>query len=347
MADDPVHARHATSSYRNAVIIRGALAAMGIDADQLLRDAGIDPEKYENTEKRVPFEAVERLFRLVVERTGDTSIGLSIVDHMNPTAYEALGVAILCSSTIRNLFRRFERFFDIVSTLERGRFYDTDYGGYFAEEPFVRYSDVTRDVHADAFAAVVARFIRLVYQPDFEPRLVELSSSPPDSLHGRYREHFGPNIQFGAERTAIHVNTSDLDAPLTGSNSSLAFHNDQLATAILADLKKHDLRARVYARLLEFLPAGDCSREKVARSMSMSESAFQKKLKADGTTYQEVLDETRSELARHYLGKSGISISEAAFLLGFTDSSNFSRAFKRWTGVSPTEYRDGGMSGAQ
>ena len=313
---------------------------MGVDADQLLRDAGIEPDEYENTDKRVPFETAERLFRLAVERTGDPSIGLSIVDHMNPTAYGALGVAMLCSSTIRNLFRRFERFFDIVSTLERACFYDTDYGGYFVEEPYVRYSEVTRGVHADAFAAVVVRFIRLVYQPDYAPRLVELSSAPPDKLHDRYRDHFGPNIRFGAEKTAIHVNTSDLDAPLTGSNASLAFHNDQLATAILADLKKHDLRARVYARLLEYLPAGDCSREKVAHSLYMSESAFQKKLKADGTSYQEVLDKTRAELAKHYLGKSGISISEAAFLLGFTDSSNFSRAFKRWTGESPTEYRE-------
>ncbi|MFK7957570.1 MAG: AraC family transcriptional regulator [Lysobacterales bacterium] len=342
MTEVPNPKGQATSSYRNTAIIRGALTAMGIDADQLLREAGIEPNEYENTEKRVPFESADRLFRLVVERTGDPGIGLSIVDHMNPTAYEALGVAMLCSSTLRNLFRRFERFFDIVSTLERGRFVDTDYGGYFAEEPLVSYSDVTQGVHADAFAAVVIRFIRLVYQPDFSPRLVELSSNPPDDLHARYQEHFGPNIQFGADKTAIHVNTSDLDAPLTGSNASLAFHNDQLAVAILASLKKHDLRARVYARLIEYLPAGECSREKVAHSLNMSESAFQKKLKADGTSYQEVLDETRSELARHYLGKSGISISEAAFLLGFTDSSNFSRAFKRWTGTSPTEYREVG-----
>jgi AraC-like DNA-binding protein len=71
----------------------------------------------------------------------------------------------------------------------------------------------------------------------------------------------------------------------------------------------------------------------------MSESAFQKKLKLEGTSYQALLDGTRSELSQQYLGKGGMSISEAAFLLGFTDSSNFSRAFKRWLGVSPSEYR--------
>ena len=300
--------------------------------------------KIQKSESRLSRRTV--CFNLRWNERADPSIGLSIVDYMNPTVYEALGVAILCSSTIRNLFRRFERFFDIVSTLERGRYYDTDYGGYFAEEPLVQYSDVTKGVHADAFAAVVVRFIRLVYQPVYEPRLVELSSTPPKELKDRYTDHFGTNIQFGADRTAIHVNTADLDAPLTGSNASLAFHNDQLATAILADLKKHDLRARVYARLIEYLPAGDCSREKVAHSLNMSESAFQKKLKADGTSYQEVLDDTRSELAKHYLGKSKLSISEAAFLLGFTDSSNFSRAFKRWTGKSPIRVsgRDGSIT---
>lgn len=322
------------------MVIRGAMDALGIDADELLRDAGIEPEDYDHTDKRVPFAAVDRLFTLCVERTGDPSVGIDMVDYMNPTVYEALGVAMLCSSTMRNMCRRFERFFDIVSSLERAVFYETEYGGYMLQEPIVNYSDVTRTVHADAFVAVVMKFARVAYSPDYEPRQVELISVPPEKSFEKYYEHFGPNVVFGADQTAIHFDARDLDAAMTGSSSSLAFHNDQLAAAILADLKKHDLRARVYSRLIEYLPAGDCSREKVAHALNMSESAFQKKLKVEGTSYQEVLDETRSELAKHYLGKSRLSISEAAFLLGFTDSSNFSRAFKRWTGSSPTDYRE-------
>lgn len=328
-----------TSSFKNSVIIRGAMEARGIDADELLRAAGIDPDEYAHSNKRVPFESVDKLFALVVERTGDPSIGIDLVEHMNPTVYEALGVALLCSSTLRNFFRRFERFFDLVSSLEKAAFYETEEGGYLATEPVVQYSERTRGVHADAFCAVVLKFIRIVYQPDFTPQRLDLSWTPPSALHEKYFEHFGKNVCFGADITALHVASEDLDVPLTGSNASLAFHNDQLAVAILADIKKQDLRARVYSRLIEYLPAGDCSREKVAHSLNMSESAFQKRLKLEGTSYQEVLDMTRAELAKHYLGKSGMSISEAAFLLGFTDSSNFSRAFKRWTGDSPTDYR--------
>ena len=261
-----------TSSYKNTVIIRGALDARGIDADALLREAGIDPLVYAGSDKRVPFESVDKLFALVVERTGDPSIGIGLVEHKNPTVYEALGVALLCSSTLRNFFRRFERFFDLVSSLEKATFYETDYGGYLAEEPQVEYSEQTRGVHADAFCAVALKFMRIVYQPDYAPYRLDLNWTPPAEQHTMYAEHFGCEIRFGADVTALHVAAKDLDVPLTGSNASLAFHNDQLAVAILADLKKQDLQARVYARLIEYLPAGDCNREKVAHSLNMSES---------------------------------------------------------------------------
>ena len=104
-------------------------------------------------------------------------------------------------------------------------------------------------------------------------------------------------------------------------------------------LSKLDLPEQVYTRLIDFLPAGDCSREKVARSLAMSESAFQKKLKAAGTSYQELLDDTRTELAKHHLSDPDMSVDEVAYMLGFSDCSNFTRAFKRWLGVSPREYR--------
>lgn len=331
---------NASSSFGNAAIVRLALQAMGIDADEVFRTAGIDPAIYQRTGKRVPFELEDKLFRLVVERTGNPSVGIDLVEYMNPTVYQALGLALLCSSTLRNFCKRFERFFDVVSTLEGVDFIQTkDGGGQIVNRPLVDYSEVTRGVHADAFCAVVLKFMRLVYRPDYKFERLELSWHPPEQYHDKYRKHFGCEVVFGAPLTTIYLNKKDLDVPLSGANARLAFQNDQSAKAILAELKKDNLQARVYARLIEYLPAGECSREKVAHSLHMSESAFQKKLKLEGTSYQTLLDRTRSELSQHYLGKGGMSISEAAFLLGFTDSSNFSRAFKRWLGVSPSEYR--------
>ena len=320
------------------MVIAQALQARGIDADLVLREAGIDPDIREKRNGRVPFAAQDRLFQLVVQRTGDPSIGLDLVEYINPTIYEALSLALLCSSTVRNFFRRFERFFDVVSTLERGEFIDTDYGGYFVSHPRVPYSETTLGCHADAFCAIALKFIRLVYSPDFKPMKVDLAWMPPAECHQKYRRYFGCEVNFSAPMTAIHLRSEDLHARLAGSNAALAYQNDQLAKAMLAEIKKDNLRSRVYARLIEFLPSGDCSREKVAASLYMSESAFRIKLKAEGTTYQHLLDRTRTDLARQYL-ESGMSISETAYLLGFTDSSNFSRAFKRWVGESPSQFR--------
>ena len=115
LSREPVSAAStATSSYKNTLVICEALVARGINAEEVLRAAGIEPAEYEGTDKRVPFEAEDRLFRLLVERTGDPSIGIDVVDYLNPTVYEALGVALLCSSTLRNFFLRFQRFFEIV-----------------------------------------------------------------------------------------------------------------------------------------------------------------------------------------------------------------------------------------
>jgi len=331
---------NASSTFRNAVVIGRALAAFGIDSDEVLQEAGIDLEDYVRTKKRVPYRSMDKLYRLVVERTGDPSIGLDLAEFVNPTVYEAMGVALLCSSTLRNFFRRFERYFDVVTTLESGRFYDTDYGGYFATHPNVDYRAETFGCHADVFSAVILKLMRLVYVPDYTPRRVDLAWTPPVEYQHRYPEFFGCEVVFSAPLTAIHVDSGDLDIPLPGKNANLAFQNDQLAKVVLSDLKQDSLQSQVYSRLIEFLPAGECSREKVASSLFMSESAFQKKLNAEGSSYQEILDRTRSELAQHYLGKGGMSISETAFLLGFTDSSNFSRAFKRWLGISPSDFRE-------
>jgi len=340
LTDSTTNQINATSSFRNAVVIRQALNARNIDADELMRDAGIEPSIYETGSRRVPFKQEDKMFRLVVERTGDPSIGLDLVEYMNPSIYEAFGIALLCSSTLRDFFQRIVRYMAVFSTLESAELSESPDGAYFAEVPRVRYSDETRGCHADVFCALMLKFMRLVYKPTYCPARVDLAWEPPEKYHQKYRDHFGCEVRFSAPITAIHVEKVDLDVALPGSNVGLAFQNDQLAVAELAKIQKGDMRTRVVAKIMELLPSGVCTREKVAGSMNMGDSAFQKKLKAAGTSYQEILDRTRAEMARHYVGRGDMSNLEIAFLLGFNDGSNFSRAFKHWVGVSPSKFRE-------
>ena len=115
--------------------------------------------------------------------------------------------------------------------------------------------------------------------------------------------------------------------------------NDNIAIDYLACLDRSDVITGVTRKVIDLLPDGECSRDKVASALGMSPGTLQLKLSQHGTNFQKLLDDTRKELGCSYVQQPTRSVTEITFLLGFNDTSNFTRAFKRWTGMSPTEYR--------
>ena len=327
-----------TSHYGNYMIATHSLERLGVDTAALLAEAGIDLKAMMDNDRRVPWETVVRFWNLAVEKSGNPAIGLEVVEDLQPTVYRSLGIALLCSSTLRDFMERFERFYALLSTQEKARL--EDFGAYatFTDNLEVPYTGAALGCHCDAFAAFTVKFIRLVYKPDYAPLKVQMAWNPPPETLARHDEYFGCPIEYGSEHTVVHIAREDLDAVLTGANPDIAREQDHMALVVLEKLKELDLPTKVCSRLIEYLPSGDCSRERVARSLAMSESAFQKKLREEGTSYQELLDRTRAELAHHYL-EQRMSADEVAFLLGFSDCSSFTRAFKRWKGVTPSDYR--------
>ncbi|WP_453822699.1 helix-turn-helix transcriptional regulator [Tepidimonas fonticaldi] len=107
----------------------------------------------------------------------------------------------------------------------------------------------------------------------------------------------------------------------------------------LAKFEGARVSEKVRAELISRLAAGEPSRADVASALHMSEKTLQRRLKGEETSYQEILDETRRELARQYLREGRMSVCEVTFRLGFSDQSSFTRAFKRWTGLAPGEFR--------
>ena len=106
------------------------------------------------------------------------------------------------------------------------------------------------------------------------------------------------------------------------------------------ELDRADVVANARARLVELLPSVECRKSRVAAALSMSTSTLHQRLIERGTSFHALLNDLRRELACSYLQQSGVSVTEITFLLGFTDVSNFTRAFKRWTGMSPTRFRE-------
>ena len=115
--------------------------------------------------------------------------------------------------------------------------------------------------------------------------------------------------------------------------------NERVITKYLAQFERGSVKLQVEAKLLEQLPSGHTSQESIAKALHLSSRSLQRKLKEEGTTYKQLLEDTRRELAAQYVKESELSVGEITFLLGFSEPANFSRAFKRWTGVSPSAYR--------
>jgi len=317
--------------------IQSALEARGLDSRALFREAGLDPGALSDPNARYPVEKTVHLWRLAVEATGDPAFGLEVSRHIRETTFHALGYSLLASATLKDAFERLVRYFRIVTDAYELAFEreGADYAFVIGVDP-----DQPRPTHAaiDAFAAIEVRMCRALYGRDFRPRRVTLQRPAPQDTRPFERALKAP-ITFEAERNSIVMAAAQLEKPLDTANPELARMNDEVVIRYLAKHVKENVTDRVHALLVEQLPHGEPTQEQIARSLHMSLRSLQRRLVEERTSYKAILNDTRRDLALSYIRDGGYSISEITYLLGFFDTSSFSRAFKRWTGQSPSAYR--------
>ena len=191
----------------------------------------------------------------------------------------------------------------------------------------------------DAFIAFMLRFMRLLYDRPLAPLRIDLLRKCPAPGADPYTREFGIEPRFDADEGLVVFAVEPMDTALPGASPDLAQFNDRIAADCLAKLNRSDVVAGVRAAMVDRLSSGTCTRPRIARDLAMSEAALQQKLAERGTNFHGLLDETRCELAIGYLQQPALTITEIAFLLGFADSSNFTRAFKRWKGAPPSSFR--------
>lgn len=326
---------HIIAGWVNAVA--QALDARGLDSKAIFTAAGIDLVAARKPTARFPSAAMTRVYELAQAATNDPSFGLSIAEFVHPTSLHALGFSLLASSTLDSFCRRVVRYFRLVTTNAECQMERTA-----SEYRLVMMPTIDREQYypQDAWIATGVRFIREIYQPDFAPLSVCLRRPRPRHKVQHFERFFGTEVQFGCDANRVIFNLRDMEIELPAGNAELARQNDEVVMALLARMDRDDIIARVRALFVELLPSGECDKEKVAAQLNMSERSLQSKLAARNTSYRNLLNETRQELAVQYISQGLHSVSEVTYLLGFADISSFSRAFRSWVGVSPSEYRD-------
>ena len=312
-----------------------ALDAEGLDGAAIARRAGIDTGSLGDADARVPRAALTALWKLAVEETGNPAFGLLAARHTLQTTFHALGYAVMASSTLREAIERIIRYRRLIGDIiqlrlddrgERSRFViDVSAGGGIVPWEAV-----------DAAVAGTVRQARIL-QGGGAPLAISLERPAPADPSVYERALRAP-VAFAQPSTFLEYASADLDRRLPAANAELARQNDEVVVRYLARLQAGGALGRTRQALLEGLPSGTPTRPQIARRLGMSARSLQRLLAAEGSSFTGLLAEARLVLARSYLEEGRLPVTEIAFVLGFADTSAFSRAFKRWTGLAPSDY---------
>ncbi|NKF21768.1 AraC family transcriptional regulator [Solimonas marina] len=312
------------------------LAARGLDVGALFAAAGLDAAALRDADARFSNDAVNRLWQLAASRGGDAALGLVGAELARPTGFDVVSYTVMSCPNLGVGLQRMRRYLDIASAAYAMRIECGDKAYRFVAEPRV-WNEAPRARIDYAFSTFL-QLCRWVVGQRLEPLLVEFPYAQPADL-SPYRAVSGCRLQFGAPMAAVTVARADLELPLQLSNPQLCEMHERVAAEKLERLAQHLVTRQVRSEVQRRLSDGDISVEAVAGALRMSERTLRRRLQAEGTRYQDVVDLTRRELATRYLRDARLSMAHVAFLLGFADQSNFFRACRRWFAASPMQYR--------
>jgi AraC-like DNA-binding protein len=326
-----------TTLAASASALAETVQTYGVDPRKLFAKFGLDVDAMQEPGARYPFRSMIRLWAEARNETGDPCIGLIAAQKIRPPALHALGLSWLASPTLLEGLHRIERYAQIVNSVLQFKLTVEGTRAKLARVPIETRLQPT-DEAVDASLAVIVKMCRAIADPHFAPMAVTFRHADNGHIE-QYIDYFHCPVRFSATEDALYFDSAALRQPAPAGNRELAYHNDRAAERYLATLNPERVRDKVKEILLTLLPSGEATQEAVASSLNKSISTLQRQLKAEGVNYRELLDQTRRELAQQLLEERRYALSQIAYLLGFSDQGNFSRAFKRWTGRSPAAFR--------
>jgi AraC-like DNA-binding protein len=312
----------------------------GAPKDQLLKEAKLREEDLSDQDARIPVLAYYELVESGIKAIGDTSL---LLRHVLDTKLEMMSIVgqIMHASTsfphsltLLNRYTRLMADVTIPHDLDRFELLKERDEVWLVDNKPINGNWLTTEA---SFARFISEFRRSAPEHPFELALDVTYEPPPHA--DRYPELFRVPVRFGTDRNALRINPIWLDVQFDGGNEYVFGVFTKHANGLLANLTEIDtVRALVERSMMPELHEGTLSMDKVAPNLGMSRQTLYRRLKEEETTFAEVHDDLRRRMAMDYLSAQKVSVGETAYLLGFSEASAFVRAFKRWTGYSPTKW---------
>lgn len=314
------------------------LRAAGCDPGSVLAAAGLKSGDLEDPDKRISLRQYISLLDYAAQRSGDDCFGLHFGARFDPGSYGALGFVALNSPTIGAALLNVGRYLSVMRDQCR---VILEVEGNTARLRY-RLSAATvqaRRHDAELALARICSGIRTVMGPSWAPSAVQFEHGAPKD-DAPYTRFFAAPVRFGQSANVLAFGQEVLNATIQAADSRLLRILEGLMEEQLSRRRSdNDLVERVRRQVLEALHSGAPAIGEVAAAGGMSTRTLQRRLAEEGLTYNKLVDDLRYDLALEYLQEQSLSISEIAFLLGYSEASAFDRAFRRNSGLSPLEYR--------
>ncbi|MBK7394980.1 MAG: AraC family transcriptional regulator [Myxococcales bacterium] len=325
---------HGTLAARLLLRVVAFCRARGHDPVALCRSAALDLEALQAPEARVPYASAIRLGEQALALTNDPEFGLHLAEDVRDAQGFDAGVLLLMASpTVRAAFDQMLKNQRYWGDGDRSRLVPLRDG------VAVRYllpgttGEYARHAHECALAEVLIG-VRTLTGERLSPRVVRFRHARPASTRA-HEQLFDCPLEFGAAHDEIVFDDAALDTPMKHANEAFfAVFSRQVEQALARLPKSASASANVRAAVHAALVGGHCTLATTARALATTPRTLQRRLEDEGTSFGEVVDALRRELATSYLDH-GLPLAEVASRLGYADTTAFHRAFRRWTGSSP------------
>jgi len=338
LMDSHMLAPQAPSCLANwALLVAQAIESYGLNSQQVFKEAGGDLNALKKNDKRFPGHIMLKVWQIAVARSQDHYIAIRVAHFFKPSVYSALGMSIMASRHVYDALKRANRYGCFI-----GNAYVSSLQESHGEVEFVLRATGTSKAVSNIYgmSATLCCMYNILSELSVEKlkiKEVHFEQSLPSNQE--LEAFFGCPVFYGASCNKMVLDKQSLFTLQPFPQNQLAGSLDDWLEEYLSKNHHDRISARVQEILFKNLLHGKVDLPRVASALAMGIRVLQRKLQEEGTLYSELLDDCRKKLSVQLILNNQHQISEVSSLLGFSNQSNFTRAFRRWTGTTPLKYR--------
>ncbi|MCP5019537.1 MAG: AraC family transcriptional regulator [Ketobacter sp.] len=329
-----------TSTMLADMNVSGDLAALLLDylADNHLQLQALERELRQfQPASRMRFRQWWHLLQILQEQLPERLVGMELGRAIKPSYVGVLGYLTLSCDTVAEALQRFQRYQRLLHDGDTAQFeVRGDLACLCWSSEFGLSTQLSDEV---LVMGMVTNLRTMTGMPDLQPSSIHFVSSTPANQDA-YRAFVDCPITFNQPRLELHFPMQYLTLPVTNSDPALKQLLEQQAQTLLAVLpQQEDFNHRLQQAILKAIQEGEPTLEQVAESLAMSRRTLHRRLQEKNLVFKDLLQQIRLQLARQYLAEQRLTLAEIALLLGYSEQSAFTRAFKQWSGTTPLQYQ--------